>query len=183
MIFKSVAFAVVLSIFLIVVGQALAAPAAPVVDQVASRLAQRPATVECFVPEGDPLEEPFGYVHAGDTVVHIQQSLCDAAAGIGQNLSPATLGQMALGALVLAHESYHVRVLRSPLQFITPAQQIRHESMTECWAIRHFRYTVGFLGGSPGLADLLMPYALAYHAALPLQYHATACNVPTIWPK
>jgi hypothetical protein len=76
----------------------------------------------------------------------------------------------ALAVLTLLHESYHVRHWRWKL----------NEARVECQAIRHFRVGVQVLGGSPQLADPLLPFGREWHDRIARDpaYHLTSCEAP-----
>jgi hypothetical protein len=149
---------------------------APSLAEVAAQIALQPVEVRCY--ERGEAEDPWGvgawgYVYIGIPVEHMAAEVCDGALGIHDNSQPKW--KQALGALVLAHESYHLN-----LQVLHPDNEAR----TECRAIKHTRETMLRLGASENQADELMPYALAIHyriAAKYPEYNWKPCDVPWYW--
>lgn len=139
----------------------------------ASRIAGQPVEVRCYQHDepDDPLSiGAWGYVYPNDPVEYMAAEVCAGALGIADNSAPQWM--QALGALVLAHESYHLA-----LRY----RNRTDEAWTECRAIRHFRYMVMFLGGTPEQATALLPWGLALHwriAALAPVYNLDGCKVP-----
>ncbi len=175
------------AVLIAAVAAALAgAYAAPLtLSGVASRFAQRPVEVRCYEP-GERTDDPryfdpsligaWGYVWIGDNVENMAPEVCEGALAIADPASSVAAWKQALGALVIAHESYHLRLNLG---------NRGNEAATECRAIRHFKYTVQFLGGSPSLAERLLPYALSIHwriAARYPEYYQESCVVPNYWP-
>jgi hypothetical protein len=94
---------------------------------------------------------------------------CAGALGVGAADVPAW--QQALGALVLAHESFHLRHWRFR----------RDEGKVECQALANFRDTTRRLGATAAQAEDLYPYALALHdykVRLFPQYRDPKCVIP-----
>lgn len=160
------------------VGLANAAPS-PHLLAAAQKGHKQKITVNCHEPgdAGDPaLYGAWGYVFSFDHEnIHLDKRVCDGANAIATDDPSVPDWQKALGALVVAHESFHQRLdLSDRLD----------EAKTECRAIRHFRYFVQFLGGSAELADRLVPFGLAIHwriAARFQDYYLEACKVPWWW--
>ena len=95
--------------------------------------------------------------------------VCAGALGVGNADIPAW--QQALGALVLAHEAFHLRHWRFR----------RNEGKVECQAIANFRDATRRLGATAAQAEDLYPYALALHeykVRLFPQYRDPKCVIP-----
>jgi hypothetical protein len=95
--------------------------------------------------------------------------VCAGALGVGSANVPAW--QQALGALVLAHESFHLRHWRFR----------RDEGKVECQALANFRDATRRLGATAAQAEDLYPYALALHdykVSLFPQYRDPNCVIP-----
>jgi hypothetical protein len=106
-----------------------------------------------------------------DEYIVLHPILCAGVLGVSDVLLP--LWQRATGVLVLVHEAYHLRRWRWR----------RNEAKVECQAIRHFRVGAQLLGASPGLANELLPYALAAHGrmvSLFPEYRDPGCKLP-LW--
>lgn len=152
---------------------------ADALEPVASLIAGIEIDVVCYEPgaDGDPLlDDSWGYVYLFWPQEHMSKDVCDGAYAIGHG-GGAPEWQQAVGALVLAHESFHLK------QSLSWAQRAS-EAQTECRAIKRFRQTVLDLGGSVALADRLLPYALAVHyrlARLVDEYWHEPCKVPWYW--
>jgi hypothetical protein len=144
----------------------------PVLEQVASYFADRPAEVRCPSLEewiGDPIwgtepnqQRAWGYTDMVDEHIVLQLALCAGALAVADATVPAW--QRATGVLVLIHEAYHLRRWKWR----------RSEAKVECEAIRHFTNGAELLGASPQLANDLLPYALAAHARMVRLLRATA---------
>jgi hypothetical protein len=96
-------------------------------------------------------------------------TVCDGALNVGGAEVPAW--QQALGALVLAHEAFHLRHWRLRSR----------EGKVECQALVYFRDAARRLGATEAQAEDLYPYALALHeymARLFPQYRDPACVTP-----
>ncbi len=94
---------------------------------------------------------------------------CAGALGVGTAEVPAW--QQALGALVLAHEAFHLRHWRFR----------RNEGKVECQALANFRDATRQLGATAAQAEDLYPYALALHdykVRLFPHYRDAKCVVP-----
>lgn len=182
-------FLVFTLLFCVAVAAAKATTTDPRIDAVASRIAQRPVHVWCYA-EGEigTIDEPapeeidtWGYVFTwpSSNVEHMANEVCEGVLGILNSDPTVPLWKEGLGALVLTHESYHLRLSLS--------DRI-NEANTECRAIRHVAYVIQFLGGSLDLARAIMPYALADHWYIALDpvspYHKKNCHVPSTpgWP-
>lgn len=95
--------------------------------------------------------------------------VCEGALNVGSANVP--LWQQALGALVLTHESFHLRRWRFR----------RNEAKVECQALVYFREAAERLGATATQADDLYPYALALHAhqtRLFPHYRDPRCVIP-----
>jgi hypothetical protein len=149
--------------------------------RVASTFAMRQTEVRC--PSSDEwIHDPiwgtapnpsraWGYTDMIDEYIVLHPALCAGALAVADPEIAAW--QRATGVLVLVHEAYHMRRWRWR----------RNEAKVECRAIRHFRAGVLLLGGSPALANELLPYALAAHARMVKlfpEYHDPACRLP-LW--
>jgi hypothetical protein len=165
----------------------LAAPNASAYDKpselrrVASIFAVRDSEVRCPSTEEwihDPIwgtgpnpSRAWGYTDMVEEYIVLHPALCAGALGVSDPAIPSW--QRATGVLVLVHEAYHMRrwVWR------------RNEAKVECQAIRHFRTGTRLLGGSPELANELLPYALAAHARMVRlfpEYKELRCKLP-LW--
>lgn len=161
----------------------------PALSKFATLVAMRKARIECPTWEEWGVdwvadEGTLGYTYADHwnfAVVgyHDGVSLCSAARSLAREGVPEEDGlyfdwdsKLALAALVVVHESYHLR--RSWLSH-------NSERRTECKAIRHFKVTVQLLGGSPELAARLLPHGLRWHARIArpgTPYHDPRCVLP-----
>jgi hypothetical protein len=162
-------------------GPAVAYDRPALLEDVASHFALRPAEVRCpSTPEwvSDPIwdndphpQRAWGYTDMLRDFIVIQPLLCAGAAAITDTNVPAW--QRATGALVLVHESFHLRRWKWR----------RSEAKVECRAIRHFEEGAELLGASAQLANDLLPYALAAHermVRLYPAYRAPRCKLP-VW--
>ena len=167
----------------VVAGTARPAAARPLVAveprlaSVASEIAGRPVTVLCYRhgEPGDPLLwGAWGYVALFGTALNLSQEACDGALAIVEQDVATPLIEQALGALSLTHEAFHLRL-------VLPIARRASEAQTECRAVKRVQQTMLELGASPGLADQLLPWALAIHykeAALSKAYDWPGCRVP-----
>jgi len=173
--------ALVAALVLAASGSPYSSPAS--VNDVASWLALRPVTVRCLTPYEtsiDPYIQVWGalaYVHGtydrkgrwrpfNYTV--FEYGICEPLTAI-QRGDRVTVRAAARSILVLTHEAGHLRGHR----------WASDEARTQCWAMRHFRYTAQRLGiTNPDDLRQLMSHALALHAGLPGQYHIK-CQLPT----
>jgi hypothetical protein len=162
-------------------GTAVAYERAPLLEQVASHFAHRPAEVHCpSMPEwnNDPIwgsdphpQRAWGYTDMVRDFIVMQPLLCAGAIAITDTKLPSW--QRATGALVLVHEAYHVRLWKSRWS----------EAKVECQAIRHFEEGAELLGASVQIANDLLPYALAAHARMVRlypSYRQPRCRLP-LW--
>lgn len=100
---------------------------------------------------------------------------CRGAIGILDHSTKVASWKKALGALVIAHESYHL------------SAHMAHpdsEALTECRAIRATAGTIRLLGGDEATVKELMPFALAIHWRLSAKYpdyFFKSCRVPWWW--
>lgn len=120
-----------------------------------------------YVPLAPPMNPSPNHAVAAPLV-------CAGALAIAEHRRTAHPWQMALGALALVHEAYHLRIWRHRLD----------EGRVNCQAIRHFEVGVRLLGGSRQLADELLPYALSIYWRLAVEtpaYHWSGCRVPNWW--
>ena len=153
----------------------------PLIEQVASIFALRPVEVRCPTMEEwvtDPIwgtatnpQRAWGYTDMVNDFSVIHPLLCAGAGAVTDTAVPAW--QRATGALVLVHESYHLRHWSGR----------NGEAKVECQAIRHFRQSAELLGASAELANDLLPYGLAAHARMVRlypNYRDQACKLP-LW--
>jgi hypothetical protein len=146
-------------------------------EPAASAIAGRPLTVLCYVhgEPGDPLLwGGWAYVDLFRPTVNLSKEACDGALAIVNRDVSVPLIQQAVGALSLTHESYH-------LDLGLPFARRASEGQTECRAIKRVRQTMLELGASPGLADVLLPWALAAHfkkTTISRRYDWPGCRVP-----
>lgn len=174
------AFLAVLAAAAVAAAAAQATTTDPRLDTVASKIAGHPVQALCYErgETGDPFEwfGAWGYVWMGDTAtLNLAAEVCDGALGILNHDPAVPYWKQALGALVVTHESFHQRLNMGDRG---------DEAATECRAVRHFRFTVQFLGGTPELATDLQAYALAMHYRLAWtfpQYGLRGCKVPWWW--
>ncbi len=149
----------------------------PAATPVAQVFAERSdVEVQCYDPEEE--SSPAGYGAWGYTmplvspVVYLDgPTICAGIDAIATDDPAVPDWEKALGALVLVHESYHLRHWR----------WWHDEAKVECRAIRHWRYAVRMLGGTTAVADRLFPWALVAHwhlSAFAPQYYQVACEVP-----
>ena len=151
-------------------------------NQWASIFAMRQVTVQCsdqktwsddeiadggwaYVPVGPPMSSVAAHTVAAPLV-------CAGALAISEGRRATPPWQMALGALTLLHEAYHLRIWNHRLD----------EGRVNCQAIRHLKIGVRLLGGSQQLANDLLPYALSIYWQLAVKapaYHWKRCRVPS----
>lgn len=144
--------------------------------KVASTFAMRPVFIRCETRpawNSNPnAQGSWGYTFLFGDAAYLAPLACEGALHEADLTWPAWT--RALGALVLTHESYHMR--HWPWR--------AYEARVECQAIRHFRVAVQLLGGSAEEATNLLPYALSIHwrvaAKVPV-YNLTSCRVPNYW--
>lgn len=150
---------------------------APEATRVANVFAMRTdVEVRCY-SETEPLS-PDLYGAWGYTLPSISPfvflngpTICAGINAIASDDPAVPDWKKALGALVLAHESYHLRRWK----------WWGDEGKVECQAIRHWRASVRMLGASTAEADRLFPWALQAHwhlAAAAPQYNWEFCQVP-----
>jgi hypothetical protein len=149
----------------------------PRLEPAASAIAGRPLTVLCYRhgEPGDPLLwGAWGYVELFSSTINLSEEACDGALAIRDRAVSTPLVEQALGALSLAHESFHLRL---DLPFTRRAS----EGQTECRAVKRVRQTMLELGATPGVADELLPWALAVHfkkTTMSKAYDWPGCRVP-----
>jgi hypothetical protein len=161
-------------------GTVAAQPLASEAEQLepaASAIAGRPLAVLCYQhgEPGDPLLwGAWGYVQLFRATINLSKEACDGALAIVNRDMSVPLIEQALGALSLTHESYH-------LNLGLPFARRGSEAQTECRAIKRVRQTLLDLGASEGLADILLPWALAVHfkkTTISRSYDWPGCRVP-----
>jgi hypothetical protein len=146
-------------------------------EPVASAIAGRRLSVICYRhgETGDPLLwGAWGYVDLMRPAINLSKEACEGALATGSGDMSVPLIEQALGALSLTHESYHLNI---GLPFARRAS----EAQTECRAVQRVRQTILDLGASQGLADVLLPWALAVHfkkTTLSRSYDWPGCRVP-----
>jgi hypothetical protein len=115
----------------------------------------------------------WAYTNVRDEYTVLGPRVCAGALNVGTANVP--LWQQALGALVLAHEAFHLRRWRFR----------RNEGKVECQAIVYFKDAAERLGATAAEAENLYPYALALHAhqvRLFPAYKDPKCVIPTWAP-
>lgn len=160
---------------LIVAASAHATTSDARIDAVASTFAQQRVQVLCYEkgePDAPEWYGAWGYVRLHEPVEHMAPEVCAGALGL-LNQDPAVPDwQKALGAMVLTHESYHLRKSLSDRG---------NEARTQCRTIRHVRYAMLMLGATEEQSQTLMGFALALHwrlAANVPKYNQADCKVP-----
>jgi hypothetical protein len=111
----------------------------------------------------------WAYTNMREDYTVLGPVVCAGALGVGSVDVPAW--QQALGALVLAHEAFHLRHWRFR----------KHEGRVECQALANFRDAARRLGATAAHAEDLYPYALALHdykVRLFPQYRDRKCVIP-----
>lgn len=93
----------------------------------------------------------WAYANLRDEYAVLGPTACRGALGVGKAGIPAW--QQAFGALVLAHEAFHLRRWRFR----------RSEAKVECQALAYFKEAAQRLGATAAQAEELYPYALALH--------------------
>lgn len=157
----------------------------PRYDRVSSIIAGRGPTDQTHVlcyehgekDDPDTVYGAWGYVWLSDTTsVNIAEEPCNGLRGIVDHDAAVPLWEEALGATVLAHESYHQN-----LRLFAATRD--NEALTECRAMRAFHATVILLGGDKALAETLWPFALAFHYRLEVRFpkYKMACRFPFYW--
>ena len=158
----------------------------PELDKVASLIAGEDLEVRCWVDEKDADYDPYswGYVFLAAPVIYLDPRVCAGARAI-QTGAMLPLWQLALGALVLTHEAYHLR-------FSLPFLRRASEAQTECRAVKRVPQTFLDLGATVPLAGTLLPWALAEHFKITSlhdpgeapPYDYPTCRVPgfEFWP-
>jgi hypothetical protein len=149
---------------------------APELAPVASAVARQAVEVRCWGDEFDPDYDAgaWGYVYLADPVIYVEPRACAGALALASG-AMLPLWQLALGALVLTHEAYHLNVF-------LPYERRGDEAQTECRAVKRVRRTMLDLGAPPGLADAALPWALAIHYKVETlgdgAYNYPSCAVP-----
>jgi hypothetical protein len=157
---------------------------APELEAVASMIAGQPLEVRCWVNDGsDPDADvsAWGYVYLRTPIVYLDPAPCAGAQALAAG-AMLPLWQLALGALVLTHESYHLKTS-------LPYWRRGDEAQTECRAIKRVYQTMLDLGISTDLADAILPWAIAEHFKIETladgAYNYPSCAVPVFadfWP-
>lgn len=147
-------------------------------NDAASWIAQQNVAVDCMKenePDSPASIGAWAYVQLFFPVIYADSQVCEGALAIKNHDSSVPLWEQALGALVLTHEAYHLRLSLS---------NRGNEAATECRAIRHAAYMMQRLGADESLVQILMPFALAIHwqlAAKVPNYNLKTCQVPWYW--
>jgi hypothetical protein len=145
----------------------------PRLNQWASIFTMRQVTVQCsdqktwsedeiadggwaYVPGGPPMSGVAAHTVAAPPV-------CEGALAIAEGRRATPPWEMALGALTLLHEAYHLRIWNQRLD----------GGRVNCEAIRHLKVGVRLLGGSQQLANELLPYALSIYWELAVKGRRT----------
>jgi hypothetical protein len=111
----------------------------------------------------------WAYTNVREDYAVLAPVVCRGALGMGRTDVPAW--QQALGALVLAHEAFHLRHWRFR----------KDEGKVECQALANFRDATRRLGATAEQAEDLYAYALALHdykVRLFPQYRDPKCVIP-----
>jgi hypothetical protein len=159
---------------LVFTGRALAVDRAPRLEQVASSVAGRPTEVRCpTLVEWQSTWSAGGawaYTDLDEDWIVLHPALCAGALDVSERSLPTA--QRAMGALVLLHESFHVRRWKYR----------RNEGRVECAAIRAFKAGAQALGASKEEAEVLYAYALALHLRTVQLFpeYRVACRLP-LW--
>jgi HAMP domain-containing protein len=174
-------------LLLVFPGLALAARTsaeAPELNAVASQISGQDLTVRCWTngtddPDAD--SDAWGYTYLFEPVVYLDPEVCAGALALTRG-EMLPLWQLALGALTLTHESYH-------LKDTLPYWRRSSEAQTECRAIKRVRQTMLDLGASQQLADAILPWSIAEHFKIETladgAYNYPTCKVPVFsdfWP-
>ena len=129
----------------------------------------------CYIT-GEP-ENPddyfaWGYTFAFAKEVYLNERVCQGLRML-VNRDRSDPMTAAIGAVVLAHEAFHLA-----LRYSTRLD----EGYTECRAMQNFRYTVYMLSGDPLWAMELYPHALIFHSTLlpQYQYKPPKCYLPSL---
>lgn len=163
----------------------LAAPAQafsthPELDATASWLAQRPAEVRCYTQEEadqDVALTLFGAAAYVDVTPDgpseytvFSPGLCEKLLSIrdGSWRGRYSLSALAWAVLVLTHESGHLRGWA----------WWTSEAKTNCWALRHVRYTALRLGASDDLSLGIRSWAVYWYRQQPPEYRLAGCRIP-----
>jgi hypothetical protein len=178
---RSAFLAVVLAVVMAAAPPASSYERPALLENVAASFALRSSEVRCPSMEewvadpiwgtGPNMTRAWAYTDMIHEYIVLHPALCAGALAISDSALP--LWQRAAGALVLAHEAYHLR--RWKWRF--------REGRVECQAIRHFIASAERLGASPELANELLPFALAVHhrmVTLFPSYRYRRCKLP-LW--
>lgn len=175
--------AIILTVALILAGHSSSAPlytTYPKIDAVASWLAMRKVEVRClntsestsdiYISSGaeayvEGIYDKNGVWRPRNYAV-FKNGLCE------ELLQPRRVSELAWAILVLTHESGHLRGW----------SWSANEAKTQCWAMRHFRYTANRLGYSTEGTNLLLAYALYWHKNMPAVYRGISCELPKVDP-
>lgn len=174
----------VIVLLALLAGTARASTTYPELDAVASWLALRPVEVRCLTQEESDADMNIAIWGAAAYVDVIDgrpsdyavfsYGLCEKLLSIidGSWRYRYTLSSLGWAVLVIAHESGHLRGHDWWLS----------ESRTNCWALRHVRYTALRLGVSDDLALGIRSWALWWYLHQPPEYQLEGCNLPSLDP-
>lgn len=153
----------------------------PVLDETASWIAQRPVEVRCqtkYESENDPTIFFWGaeaYVNVApeggpEYYTVFRHGLCEQLLALhdGSWLGRYKARDVAWAVLVIAHESKHMR----------GGDVWTDEAITNCWAIRHVRYTALHLLAPFGLSVQLRDHAIMWFHRQPAPYNPSWCKLP-----
>lgn len=169
-------------IFLLVAAEASAYANYPELDATASWLAQRPVEVRCLTQDEADVDPAIAY-HGASAYVDVTADdrpsdyavfapgLCEKLAALtdGSWRGRYTLSSLGWAVLVITHEAGHLRGWG----------WWRNEAKTNCWALRHIRYTALRLGASDDLAYGIRSWAVWWYRHQPPHYRLSGCGVPS----
>lgn len=173
--------ALVTVLLALLAGTARASTTYPELDAVASWLAMRPVEVRCLTQEESDADANIviwgaaAYVNVIDgrpaDYTVFSYGLCEKLLSVLSNSWKYryTLSSLGWAVLVIAHESGHLRGHEWWLS----------ESLTNCWALRHVRYTALRFGASEDLALGIRSWAAWWYLRQPPEYQLEGCKLPT----
>lgn len=173
--------ALVTVLLALLAGTARASATYPELDAVASWLAMRPVEVRCLTQEESDADMNIVVWGASAYVEVIEgkpadytvfsYGLCERLLSVLSNSWQGryTLSSLGWAVLVIAHESGHLR----------GHGWWGSESRTNCWALRHVRYTALRLGASDDLARGIRSWASWWYWRQPSEYRLPGCKIPT----
>jgi len=129
----------------------------PLLNNVSTSFASRSVTIDCRSAEEDgTFNYAWGYVKIPlekQKKAYIFDEACTGALDIKNNDPKSTDFMKSIGAAVIVHESYHLRITKGNLS----------EARTECRAMRHYDIALAKLGATQEVMDKLMPIMLINH--------------------